>query len=348
MREQSRAMVRLTNQELNETFVDALAPVVTRIVDNTAPVLELQLAAPYPPRLRVYLYNATNPQGGRSTPEHKIQLAAPGQVKGERANFDFTGGYSVLLVGKVEDEDAFVLWDASLYRDFTHSSNVQVRTETIEEALATGTIQTQERNLRRGVETVLAAPSALLPQAVLMRLPAGSHGPVPPPAPATPGPPARPAPATGGKVYVTPPRAGQPVTPKSRVFEFDPNLIDRGTNAHKDVQDKLATRVTEQGLVPLSPETGDPEFDIAWVDGDVAYVGEVKSLTDENEESQLRLGLGQVLSYVYRLDWEVGEVQGVLAVEREPSASYWVDMCATHNVILTWLEEFPRLFSDDG
>ncbi len=40
---------------------------------------------------------------------------------------------------------------------------------------------------------------------------------------------------------------------------------------------------------------------ILWLNGEEAWVAEVKSLTTTNEEPQLRLGLGQVLIYRQRL-----------------------------------------------
>lgn len=335
-------MVRLDTYELHDVFAANLGNVGVRVDDLDAPVLELEMAPPYPERLRVYMFNATNPPGGRVSREHKIQLSVPGQGREDRGNFDFDGA-TVLLVGKVEDQAVFVLWDAYLYENFTWSGNVQVRTEVIEEALATGTIQTQERRLRLGVETVIVAPAFLLAEAILMRMPAGGPAGDLPPAAAPP----PPTPAWGGRPYVVPPRGDGPPEPETRVFQFDPNLLDRGTNAHKDVQDQLAAAIRAHGLVPLSPEAGDPDFDAAWVEGDVAFIAEVKSLTDDNEEKQLRLGLGQLLSYLYRLEWAVGEVQGVLAVEREPTAPYWLGLCATHNVILTWPDGFPGLFGTD-
>jgi hypothetical protein len=135
--------------------------------------------------------------------------------------------------------------------------------------------------------------------------------------------------------------------PVARVFEVDPDVIDRGTTAHKDVQDALAQAIAEHDLEPLSPQRGDPKFDVAWVQEGVAFVAEVKSLTDANEERQLRLGLGQVLSYVHILEWPNAEaVRAVLAVERKPTADYWTTLCAEHEVILTWPGNFDDLFSE--
>jgi len=151
-------------------------------------------------------------------------------------------------------------------------------------------------------------------------------------------------PATGGTVYAPPPRMSHP-QPKTRVFEVDPDLIDRGTTAHMDIQDELAEALGVHGLEALSPKPGDPQFDIAWMQDEVAYVAEVKSLTDANEERQLRLGLGQVLSYVHLLDWPAAKARrAVLAVERQPRADYWTTLCAEHDVILTWPEAYGDLF----
>ena len=74
-------------------------------------------------------------------------------------------------------------------------------------------------------------------------------------------------------------------------------------------------------------------------------MAEVKSLTEDNEVRQLRLGLGQVLNYAYLLDWpEAKTVQLVLAVERPPAAEYWTALCKDNGVILTWPKKFGGPF----
>lgn len=337
-------MARLDSSELNERFLAALGASVVRADPVGTPVLTLELEPPLPAALRVYLFNATNPPGGRVTPEHKIQLMVPGQGRADRGNFDTSGERAVLAAGYVEDSDVYVLWDASLHRDFAFSANAQVRSERVLEAAATGAITTQERRLQLGIETVLVAPAARLAEALAMRFPGvpgvPAPGPVPPPPPVPP-----PGPPTGGKPYVPPPRNGPAPQPKLLVFEVDPDLLDRGTTAHKEVQDALAVALEAHGLAPLSPHAGDPQFDIAWVSDGVAFITEVKSLTDDNEERQLRLGLGQVLSYVHLVAWpHVDAVRAVLAVERQPTADYWETLCAEHDVILTWPDAYEELF----
>ena len=61
----------------------------------------------------------------------------------------------------------------------------------------------------------------------------------------------------------------------------------------------------------------------------------------------MRLGLGQLLSYLYRTKVEywhgAEEIVGVLAREREPRGSDWTQICASHGVVLTWPDQFSEL-----
>ena len=312
--------------------------------------MDLSLAPPFPPRVRVYIFNATNPPGGRSTPEHNIQLMVPGQGRHDRADFDWSGDFEVLLVGKVEDEPAFVLWDARLHTNFANSSNVQVRTSTIQAALSGRRLEIQPRllNHRTVEEHVIATPADLLKGAVLLRLTGQSDfrlADVPRlDATAIPSPSAEVT--VGGAEYVQAALLSYRGIRESRVFEFDPNALDRGTRAHMELQNRLAEVFATKGYKPLSPAPGDPEFDLAARGGDEVYLVEVKSLTPANEDKQLRLGLGQLLSYKYQIEhsWKVGVVRAVLAVEHEPSDDHWLGLCAEHYVTLTWPDQFAGLF----
>ncbi len=175
----ARAMEDLTErvpqEELHRRLVHALGATAVR---SHAPweqkPFEMDLAPPLPQRVRVYMYNATRPPGGRPLGEHKIQLIVPGQRRGQRASFDSGDGRIVLLIGYGAEEDVFVLWDAGLYSDFAWSRNVQVKAETIIRASA-GKLATQDRNLRPTsgrltVETVLAAQPRRLAEALVRRM----------------------------------------------------------------------------------------------------------------------------------------------------------------------------------
>lgn len=156
-------------RRLNEAFITALGNRVAGHSHLAQKPLEADLKIPLPPNVRVYLYNATHPPGGRTTGEHKIQLIVPGQARGSRADFDYSGGRMVLLVGYEPEMDVFVLWDTGLYRNFSYSRNVQVKAETVYAAFA-GKIATQVRRLWDGDdEVVIAARSEKLKDAIVLR-----------------------------------------------------------------------------------------------------------------------------------------------------------------------------------
>jgi hypothetical protein len=124
---------------------------------------------PLPPKVRLYIYNATHPPGGRTDGEHKIQLIVPGQGRGERASFAHAEGCVTLLIGYEPELEVFILWDAGMYPDFSYSRNVQVRAETVYTAFA-GDIGLQRRHIRgQGVETVVTARAPRLREALIMR-----------------------------------------------------------------------------------------------------------------------------------------------------------------------------------
>jgi hypothetical protein len=160
---------RLSVEHLHLTLLDALnGAVVSHSAIETKP-LEVDLKSPLPSKLRVYMYNATYPPGGRTMGEHKIQLIVPGQARGARGNFDSSGGRIPILVGYRSDLRIFMLWDAELYVDFAYSRNVQVMPETVYEAFAQG-IGSQKRNLwTRDAEIVITADARHLGQALLER-----------------------------------------------------------------------------------------------------------------------------------------------------------------------------------
>jgi hypothetical protein len=104
---------------------------------------------------------------------------------------------------------------------------------------------------------------------------------------------------------------------------------------HADTQNELARVLRDAGLSPRSRLPHEPNFDLAWQVGDTAFVAEVKSITDDNEEEQLRLGLGQVLWYRHRLQ-RIGysKVVAVLVPERPPRDPSWADLCHELQVVL--------------
>src|SRR5439155_4125074 len=80
-------------------------------------------------------------------------------------------------------------------------------------------------------------------------------------------------------------------------FAVDPAIVERGMRGHAQTQNALAPFARSRGGSPRSPRPDEPNFDLAWELHGVVCVAEVKSITEANEEKQLRLGLGQVLRY---------------------------------------------------
>lgn len=160
----------LDTQALHEAFLGAIGAYVLEHSDIESKPLEVTCRHPLPRLTRLYLFNLTHPPGGRTLGEHKIQIIVPGQARGERGQFDHSGGYSVLLAGYESELDVFVLWDAGLYPLFAYSGNVQVKPETVFSAYA-GEICTQERRIRgTGLETLVACRADRLTEAIQMRV----------------------------------------------------------------------------------------------------------------------------------------------------------------------------------
>jgi hypothetical protein len=72
-------------------------------------------------------------------------------------------------------------------------------------------------------------------------------------------------------------------------------------------------------------------------------VAEVKSITAQNEEHQLRVGLGQVLRYRHHLS-ALGHnrVVAVLVPERQPRDPSWRELCQELGVVLLCRNELQR------
>jgi hypothetical protein len=86
--------------------------------------------------------------------------------------------------------------------------------------------------------------------------------------------------------------------------------------------------------------TVDPDYDLLLARDGTAIVIEVKSLTKDNEDRQMRLGLGQVLMYRHQLATSrppgVRRVRASIAVERRPRNATWVELCRRLDVSLVW------------
>jgi hypothetical protein len=143
-----------------------------------------------------------------------------------------------------------------------------------------------------------------------------------------------------------------PLPSERQPFAVDPALVERGLKGHSDMQNALAQVLRQAGIEPRSRLPREPNFDIAWVTEGTVFVAEVKSITDDNEEEQLRLGLGQVLRYRQRLrGLGHDHVVAVLAPERAPRDASWRDLCREHGVVLLAKDDIeiaPQLSRTSG
>lgn len=120
------------------------------------------------------------------------------------------------------------------------------------------------------------------------------------------------------KPYV--PASGGIEAPTARL-EHDWDALDRATRSHANLQNAIAEAVLGAGLVPLSPRSDEPAYDLAWRSSGRFVVCEVKSATLDNVVQQVRLGLGQVIEYRRALQAEHADVVAALACELEPPPS---------------------------
>ena len=119
----------------------------------------------------------------------------------------------------------------------------------------------------------------------------------------------------------------------------DPDIFGSGLAAHNKTQNYIAKVIYQIGFIPRSPTADEPSFDLAWKMADSLYVCEVKSLTPQNEERQLRMAIGQVIRYRQKLNSLGHEpVMAVIATEAKPVDASWTDLCDSENILLIWPE----------
>lgn len=158
---------RLSKKQLNSIFLEGLADHVIWHSDiETSPLLvDLQ---PRGLKLRAYLWNCTNPPGGRALDEYKIQVILPGQKHGVRGQLDYSDGRLPIIGALVQDgeDTVFALWDADKHPDFAYSGNMQVKADAIIEAFCRRLAETTRKN---GERIVCARPQYLY-DAVVRRM----------------------------------------------------------------------------------------------------------------------------------------------------------------------------------
>ncbi|HMJ75485.1 MAG TPA: hypothetical protein VK507_05905 [Iamia sp.] len=116
----------------------------------------------------------------------------------------------------------------------------------------------------------------------------------------------------------------------------DLDALDRASQSHARTVNGLATYLESLGAAVFKSAPGKVRFDLLWTLSGSLYVAEVKSVTELNEEQQLRLGLGQLLRYRHSLAESGNVARGVLVAERQPRDAGWLRLCHSLEVTLTW------------
>lgn len=181
--ERYRPTRNATSGFLHRVLIRALGPGVAALPSDdalTRKPLILDLASPLPPRLRFYVYQATQHPSERQQGTFKIQLSVgvtrdgqPASPKEKRRWFDRANNIRPIAMGYHPDWNLFIVWDADLHDmngGFTFSKNVQTPPEIVWAALAKD-ISHGSRRLRGGLtETIVAARPHRLVEALNLRI----------------------------------------------------------------------------------------------------------------------------------------------------------------------------------
>jgi hypothetical protein len=119
---------------------------------------------------------------------------------------------------------------------------------------------------------------------------------------------------------------------------LDPDVLGEAINRHSRAVNLLAAAVRGDGWNPeLLTSWFSEKPDLVWTDSDNVFnVAEVKGLTSNNELSQMRLGLGQVLRYRHRAIATYELVQAWLVTDSQPLDQLWGPLCDSLHVRLWW------------
>jgi hypothetical protein len=129
---------------------------------------------------------------------------------------------------------------------------------------------------------------------------------------------------------------------RSGQVEIDPEALTRANRSHAQLQNLLRRRVLRAGKKLLSVPVA--KVDLGWRVGTrgQTVIAEVKSITLDNEEHQLRYGIGQLIDYLDELDTAGHRALGVLFIARSPRRMSWVRKCERAGIELCWPGRWPQ------
>lgn len=133
--------------------------------------LEIDLAEPHPPRLRLYVFSLIGGHGTKRPHEYKVKVRLPGTKPGDYAPFDYSGRRIPVVLGYSKADDVWVLWDATMRDQIKHAGNLQVHVDTVQAAVIDGwSVQARTPNEDGRSEVMIACRSERLIEALNRRL----------------------------------------------------------------------------------------------------------------------------------------------------------------------------------
>lgn len=161
---------RLTAKELNGLFIADLSGAYCIQSDPAKKPLLISHAATPDTIYKVYIYNCTNPPGGRTLDEYKIQLILPNQGRGNKGYLDESDGTVILIVGfaiyDAVTNGVWVIWETDRHREFAYSANLQVKMGSLLDTITNPVFYTQKPG---NGETIVVADRDHLCDAITMR-----------------------------------------------------------------------------------------------------------------------------------------------------------------------------------
>lgn len=166
MSDLDRSESDVSHEYMCRLFVESLGDIVKWHGGVEEGPLELILEDQYSAKVRIYMFNLV--ASGREK-EFKINVRLTNQDGSEKAHPERSGGFLPILCGYNEPNEVFVLWDDDVHDGYTPVQSLQVKSQTMADALDEG-LATQERaTAGSGGETAIATTSAHLNEAVAMR-----------------------------------------------------------------------------------------------------------------------------------------------------------------------------------
>lgn len=161
---------RLSVLQLNEAFVFDLGDGYILKSDIAKRPLLLSPVKKSETVYKVYIYNCTNPPGGRTLDEYKIQLRLPAQGRGNRGHLDESDGTIILIVGFAIYDDyengVWVIWETDKHRNFAYSANLQVKTGSLLDTITNRVFYTKKPG---NGEVIVVSDREHLCEAIVLR-----------------------------------------------------------------------------------------------------------------------------------------------------------------------------------